>query len=231
MVSAVLCSFFLGMGALRLWQTRNVVLAEESVLPESASILTVDLDNSVTLGQEADAPVYEDGSKLPSTLAEKPFEGITQVNPASAAEETPAQLQETQPRPVAPVVLKTDKPVVKPLDMLPSVPAEAQDSNITLIQIPVVSKLIKTQEDYKAFKRKARGKYPDVNFNKQMVVVLESANDMPDKVFEIVEVTPQEKQLTVAYRVNIFGLDKKTTTHAVAAVDKTDKPVVLKQVL
>lgn len=216
---------------MRLWQTRDRISAEEMTLPESASLLTVDLDNSVTLGEETDAPVYEDGSKLPSTLAEKPFEGISHVNPSNAAEEVSAQTQETQPRPVSPVVLKTDKPVVKPLDMLPSVPAQAEDSNITLIQIPVVSKLIKTQEDYKAFKRKARGKYPDVNFNKQMVVVLESANDMPDKVFEVVKVTPQDKQLTVAYRVNIFGLDKKTTTHAVAVLDKTDKPVVLKQVL
>lgn len=216
---------------MRLWQTRDRISAEEMTLPESASLLTVDLDNSVTLGEETDAPVYEDGSKLPSTLAEKPFEGISHVNPSNASEEVSAQTQETQPRPVSPVVLKTDKPVVKPLDMLPSVPAQAEDSNITLIQIPVVSKLIKTQEDYKAFKRKARGKYPDVNFNKQMVVVLESANDMPDKVFEVVEVTPQDKQLTVAYRVNIFGLDKKTTTHAVAVLDKTDKPVVLKQVL
>ena len=70
-----------------------------------------------------------------------------------------------------------------------------------------------------------------MNFNKQMVVALESASDMPDKMFEIVRVNPTEEAVEVEYRVNIFGLEQKTTTHTTAVLNKTEKPVVLKQVL
>ena len=90
--------------------------------------------------------------------------------------------------------------------------------------------LIKNTNEYKAFKTKARGGYPEVDFGKQMLVVLESEGALPDKVFEIDSAEVQDGKLLVKYRVNVFGLDEKTNTHTVFSVAKTDLPVELKQI-
>ena len=55
--------------------------------------------------------------------------------------------------------------------------------------------------------------------------------DRPDKVFEIQDVVEQNGKMVVLYRVNIFGMDKKTNTHSVVRVAKRNLPVELKQVL
>ena len=91
--------------------------------------------------------------------------------------------------------------------------------------------VIRTLEEYKQFKRRARGDYPQVDFNKQQVVVLESVSNLPDKVFEIVSAKEENGKLLVQYRVNVFGLDKKINTHSAVAVPKSQLPVEIKQVL
>ncbi len=108
---------------------------------------------------------------------------------------------------------------------------EQEDSRISLIAAPVKNFLIKNTEEYKLFKTRARGGYPEVDFDKQMLVVLESDSNLPDNIFEIISADVQDGQLLVTYRVNVFGLDKKTNTHTVLAVEKTDLPVEIKQVL
>ncbi len=108
---------------------------------------------------------------------------------------------------------------------------EEETSRISLIAAPVKNFLIKNTQDYKDFKTRARGGYPEVDFNKKMLIVLESDSNLPDNIFEIVSAEIQDGKLLVSYRVNVFGLDKKTNTHAVLAVDKTELPVELKQVL
>ena len=100
-----------------------------------------------------------------------------------------------------------------------------------MINAPVKARVIKSTADYKKFKQSARGEYPQVDFNKQMVVVLESDSNLPDKVFEIDDVQTQDGHLLVLYRVNIFGLDKKINTHSAKAVQKSVLPLTLKQVL
>ncbi|MBO7238269.1 MAG: hypothetical protein J6U96_03130, partial [Elusimicrobiaceae bacterium] len=73
--------------------------------------------------------------------------------------------------------------------------------------------------------------YPVVDFNKQMLIVLESDSNFPDNVFEIVSADKQDGALVVSYRVNVLGLNKKINSHTVLAVDKTQLPLELKQVL
>ena len=109
--------------------------------------------------------------------------------------------------------------------------AAEEDSKIAMIDAPVKYFLIKNLDEYKKFKTRARGSYPDVNFKKQMIVVLESDSNLPDNIFEIDSAAPQDGKLIVKYRVNVFDLDKKINTHTVLPVDKTNTPVELKQVL
>lgn len=108
---------------------------------------------------------------------------------------------------------------------------EDEESKISLIAAPVKTFLIKNTDEYKLFKTRARGGYPEVDFGKKMLVVLESDSNLPDNIFEIVSAEIKDGQLVVAYRVNVFGLDKKTNTHTVWAVQKTELPIELKQVL
>ena len=104
-------------------------------------------------------------------------------------------------------------------------------TGITKIEAPVALKRIQSLDDYKAFKRTVRGSYPEANFATEEVLVLESASNLPDKVFEIVDVVPAADRLTVVYRVNIFGLDEKTNTHTARKIQKTSLPIQLEQVL
>ena len=61
--------------------------------------------------------------------------------------------------------------------------------------------------------------------------MLESASNLPDKVFEIQNVKEENGQWVVKYRVSVFGLDKKTNTHSATVIKKKNLPIVLKQVL
>ena len=106
-----------------------------------------------------------------------------------------------------------------------------EESKISMIEAPVEALLIKSMEEYRAFKRRARGSYPEVNFAKENVLVLESAGNLPDKVFEIQTVADADGKRIVTYRVSVFGLDKKINTHSVKVIDKKDLPLELKQVL
>lgn len=110
-------------------------------------------------------------------------------------------------------------------------PVEGPKSAISMINAPVSAKLIKTAEEYKAFKRTARGKYPSANFATDNVLVLESTSNLPDKVFEIQDVSEEGGKMVVTYRVSVFGLDKKTNTHSAVLIQKRDLPLELKQVL
>lgn len=108
---------------------------------------------------------------------------------------------------------------------------EEPKSSIVMIAAPVEPLLIKTSEEYKAFKRKARGSYPTADFSKEQVLVLESTSNLPDKVFEIQSVEDKDGKRIVNYRVSVFALDKKTNTHSAVIVKKGDLPLELKQVL
>lgn len=106
-----------------------------------------------------------------------------------------------------------------------------EGGQIVMISAPVKWLLIRNLDEYKEFKRRARGGYPTVDFTKQMLVVLESDSNFPDNVFEIVSAEKQDGALVVSYRVNILGLDKKINSHTVLPVQKTQLPIALKQVL
>ena len=107
----------------------------------------------------------------------------------------------------------------------------ADGTSITMIEAPVSLKRISSLDGYKAFKQVARGSYPAADFAKEEVLVLESQSNLPDKVFEIVGVTPEGDTLKLRYRVNVFGLDKKVNTHSAYKIPKTSQNIVLEQVL
>lgn len=220
-----------------------VAASSQPSLPISDSISTADLeDASFAEGvEEVDPPDTEilNAATLPSQLSKINVEGMVGVAPQPEEQDKPSSPQEEQMDAVLVEGMKSSSQVVlnlqpeseqNPQDQASSA-AENEPTSITMLEAPVKTRLIKSVADYKAFKTIARGKYPEVDFNKQMVVVLESENNLPDKVFEIQDVQAKDGKLLITYRVNIFDLDSKLNTHTAKAVAKSSLPVELKQVL
>ncbi len=182
---------------------------EEAGLPENVQEISVDN----TPKSSADLPSQLVRSDLPEdvVLGEKFAPAAESEKPSGVV------LSDGQNT----VVLSAQKPAQRAAD----------GTSITMIEAPVAVKRIKTLDDYKAFKRTALGSYPAADFAKEEVVVLESQSNLPDKVFEIVSVEPDSDNLKLRYRVNVFGLDKKTNTHSAQKINKTPKNIVLEQVL
>lgn len=224
---------------MHLWDKARVVTpaAAPETEVESASLLTVDLkDGQLPEGiyeAEQAEQVQSEGEMPPSQLADIKIEGFESVYVPEEKQQAADPMVQAMlpPQKAEPVALASTSTVVNVLPTARVVVADdEEESAVTLIQLPVSVQTIKTQDEYKKFKRTARGKYPDVNFQKEMVIVLLSASDMPDNMLEIVQVTPQDDKLEVTYRVNVFGLDQKTNTHSVAVTEKSKKEIVLKQV-
>ncbi len=171
-----------------------------------------------------------DGEHVLKNSAEIPSQLVRTELPKDVViggEVAPSEEPETRPAGVVlsdgqnTVVLNAQKPAQRAAD----------GTNITMIEAPVQAKRIQTLDDYKAFKREARGSYPTADFATEEVIVLESASNLPDKVFEIVDITPEGDSLKVRYRVNVFGLGDKINTHSAQKISKNSAPLVLEQVL
>lgn len=170
--------------------------------------------------QEVADNVLKSSAEIPSQLVKTAWpEGMVLASESKPTDEKPAGVVLSDGQNT--VVLNAQKPVQRAAD----------GTSITMIEAPVTVKRIKTLAQYKAFKQVARGSYPTVDFAKEEVIALESASNLPDKVFEIVQIAPEGKNLKVTYRVNVFGLDQKTNTHSVQKIKKNSSPVVLEQVL
>lgn len=228
-----ICSFLVGAAFMQGW---HIYRAREDkallgTLPDASSVWVTDMQNAampdgVTSAQTA--PEVQ-AVTVPSQLSKIDLPEVQTIISRSGAEFTPASSGEEKDS-TLPVVDATA--VVSNGQSLPVKVADpAGESKITLIEAPVEVQVLSSLDDYRQFKRQARGNYPEVDFAKQNVLVLQSTSNLPDKVFEIQTVTDENGKRVITYRVSVFGLDKKTNTHSVAVVDKSDLPLELKQVL
>ena len=202
-------------------------------LKESPSVWLMDMENAsmpegVTPAQE---PQEAKVLTVPSQLSKIDLPEVQTVISRSGAEFTlPGGEEKNAANPV--VVLPTlDDTAVTGGKLAALTPVEAGESKISMIEAPVEVQKITSLEQYRQFKRQARGSYPEVDFAKQNILVLQSTSNLPDKVFEIQTVVDEKGKRIITYRVSVFGLNQKTNTHSVAVVDKKDLPLELKQVL
>ncbi|WP_428056397.1 hypothetical protein [Candidatus Avelusimicrobium alvi] len=229
LAGAFVLVFIAGVASMRVWDAYRAASAPQFAdVADSDSLLIVNMDEaSEPEGVVAvSEPEYVDDSTVPSQLSKIKVQGLKRVISRSGASiDAPQDDGDSSP-----VVLgDVDRTAVPAGTAQPT--KLPSDSKISMIEAPVQVRLIKTLNDYKAFKRTARGKYPEADFTKDYIVVLESTSNLPDKVFEIQDVVEDNGKMQVIYRVNIFGLDQKTNTHSAVRIDKRDLPVELKQVL
>lgn len=222
--TGVLTAVFLaGAVFMRVWDSYRAAREQNAVpLRATDSLLEVNFkDASVPEGvTEAETPDYVENT-VPSQLSKIKVEGVEKIISRSGREITPQEEGETSETVVDLTHVSTPANEAAP----------EPKSSISMIDAPVSAKLITNADEYKAFKRVARGSYPKVDFAKENVLVLESTSNLPDKVFEIQNVKEEDGKMVVRYRVSVFGLDKKTNTHSAALVQKSDLPLELKQVL
>lgn len=225
--------FLSGLLTMRLWENyqRRTGQARQhySVPSMQEPVQLVDLrEGQLPKGVEyADKEEYVDDSSIPSQLVKIKVSGVSQVISRSGTQVTPEESAEGR----SSVYMGDANYAAVPMEETKTQALPEPESKISMIEAPVAVKLIKTLDDYKAFKRVARGDYPVVDFSQDDVLVLESTSNLPDKVFEIQDVVEENGSMVVIYRVNIFGLDQKTNTHSAVRISKRDLPIKLKQIL
>ncbi len=172
-------------------------------------------------------------SVLPSQMLLTDLSEIAGIAPKEKQQDSgnsPDEVQQETQRPAVELDLTGKEVTSLGARPLPSLPA-GEGSKISLIAAPVRHFVIRNTDEYKEFKRRAQGSYPTVDFAKQMLVVLESDSNLPDKVFELIAAEDKDGELLVTYRVNVFGLNEKINSHTVLAIPRTTSDVKLKQVL
>ena len=233
LAGAFVLVFLAGAGSALVWNMLSrpaEVPAENALAAETESLLVVNMEDAAEPEGVEDAaqPQYKNESKMKSQLSKINIPDLERVITRSGAElEAPEEGDA-----VSAVFLGEVPHGAMPISRQPQQEvAPSAESKISMIEAPVQVRVIKNLQEYKDFKRIARGKYPTADFSKDYVVVLESTSNLPDKVFEIQDVQEKDGKMLVLYRVNIFGLDQKTNTHSAVRIDKTDLPVALQQVL
>ncbi len=196
-------------------------------LAAAEAVAAYGLNQEVVLPEDTPQAQRKDGAKLPSQIAVADKSDVVGVAPAE--EKLSEKNTDAEKTTAVSLELISGKATVLPGQDISALPE--QESKITMISAPVKFFLIKNSDEYKKFKARARGSYPEVDFTKQMLVVLQSDSQFPDNVFEIRSAELKDGKVHVTYAVSLFDLDKKLNTHAVAPVSRSDGEIELEQVL
>lgn len=199
----------------------------EEDMAAAARIAEEGLRTEVVLPEDKVRTIH-DGRGLPSQVMLTDMEDIAGVAPKESDE--PLANPDIPTKTLSELNLTGNEVASVAPITLPAISSD-EETSITMIAAPVRYFVIRNTEEYKEFKRRARGSYPEVDFKKQMVVVLESDSNLPDNVFELVSAEEKDGELVVSYRVNVFRLDKKINSHTVLPVNNTKADIALKQVL
>lgn len=118
---------------------------------------------------------------------------------------------------------------------VPGLGEDEQASKLTMITAPVDYKLFKSDKTWKAFASSQKGNFPNIDFEKENVVILVSVSDFPSGIFKIVDTIKESKEIIIKYRVNplIMSSDHKPDTHdhyTAFSISKADLPIRLVQI-
>ena len=232
LVGICLIIFLLGMASMRMWDNhhRRTTAPEVAILEQSETLEVPELDLENATEPEGVVEVGEPGKLQMATESQLTPIHMPEIQTVISRSGKTYDAQE-QEAPTSKTVSLGDAQYNTSPAAEKGGTQDEGPSSIVMIAAPVKPLVIKTLDEYKDFKRRARGSYPTANFATEQVLVLESDSNLPDKVFEIQKVEEKDGNLVVLYRVNVFGLDKKTNTHSAVLIKKTALPIELKQVL
>ena len=179
-------SFLIGAALMQAW---NMYRAREDkalldTLAQPDSVWLLDMENAstpagVTAVQEPCAPR---ALTMPSQLSKIDLPEVQALISRSGAEITPNDGGKNKEgeKDSAPVILLEDTAVVGGVPAgTAAVSAPQEESKITLIEAPVEAQQITSLNEYRAFKRQARGNYPEVDFAKQNSFSMSDGSPFP----------------------------------------------------
>ena len=111
--------------------------------------------------------------------------------------------------------------------------SQTQLNRVTMIVAPVKYHLIKDNAAFNDFKKQfpaQAGALPKVDFNKEMVIFLESDSKLSNAFFEIDKTDSSGEELTVFYRVKLIGAAGRDDFMPYKVIPRSSKKVVLNQV-
>lgn len=109
----------------------------------------------------------------------------------------------------------------------PSLPKET----ISLIEVPAKYKLIKSEAEYKKIKDQLIAPPEKINFSKEMLIAIESSDQLSDSFFQIKDIQNNGKEIIVSYRFNFIGAKDRVDKISAQKTLKSNLPIVLQQVL
>lgn len=107
---------------------------------------------------------------------------------------------------------------------------DLSSERISMIIVPAQSVVISAEQDYQMYQKAHKGTYQPVDFNKNRIVFVESADSLSNGFFEIKDFEEQDDKITIHYKVNIFGVGDRPEQAPSILVPSGDKPVEIKQV-
>lgn len=107
---------------------------------------------------------------------------------------------------------------------------DLSSERISMIVIPAQSVIISAEQDYRAYQKAHSGTYEPVDFTKNRIVFVESADALSNGFFQIKEFEEQDDKIKVYYKVNIFGVGDRPEQAPSILVPSGSKPVEIQQV-
>ncbi len=107
---------------------------------------------------------------------------------------------------------------------------QEDESRITMIKIPEDFLIIKDSKSYENFLKNNEGLYPEVNFEKNEIVIVVSSGKFSDTFFEIVKAEKTDNKINVYYRVDLMTKNKEKGQRNYKLIENTELPVNFIQV-
>jgi endo-1,4-beta-mannosidase len=106
-----------------------------------------------------------------------------------------------------------------------------EKETITMIKAPVKHTVISNAEDYKKVQDILILDSKEIDFSKEMLILVESNGSLSDGFFQIKDIQNNGEKIIVSYSVNIIGANDRVGKISAQKIKKSDLPITLKQVL
>lgn len=108
---------------------------------------------------------------------------------------------------------------------------EIEKEKITMIKAPAKYEIISSAEEYKKVKDFLALTPEQIDFSKEMLVLIESAGNLNDGFFQIKDIQNKQDEIIVSYSFNIIGAKDRVGKISAQKTQKSNLPIVLQQVL
>ena len=108
---------------------------------------------------------------------------------------------------------------------------EIEKEKITMIKAPAKYEIISSAAEYEKVKKFLALTPEQIDFSKEMLILIESAGNLNDGFFQIKDIQNKQDEIIVSYSFNIIGAKDRVGKISAQKNQKSNLPIVLQQVL